>query len=283
VTKTSRNPTTFSPGWPARLRSLSSSLAQGRVGYRIIRRVCRGPWCGDWASLFVVEVMSASISDLRKGRRGRRSYQVRWAAESDVPAVTAFFGPGRPIMQRVRRGDRCLIATVRGEICAAVWFSPGPGHYAEDAGDLGCELHYPETVAFSYDGLGTRLGAWGTLMARAPDLLQQIGVDEIVTLIDYDNYLSINSHQSLGYRRLGLVGCLGLAQWMQPFYGTGRTPWRMLPGRLGPLELHRASKARVIRAPGIWADIFCLKTAGRKLSAVPSPQCCLKIKLELAE
>jgi hypothetical protein len=184
--------------------------------------------------------MSASLADLPSGRRIRRSYQVRWATPCDTPAIATFFGPDRPIKARFRRDDRCLLATLRDELCAAVWFSPGPKDYWEDARDLGCVLQFPAGIVFSYDGKGTRLGAWGTLMARAPEFLQQIGVGQIVTLIDYDNHLSINSHKSLGYQRLGLIGGLRLGRWIQPVYWDGGTLWRMLPGRLGPLELCRA-------------------------------------------
>jgi hypothetical protein len=225
----------------------------------------------------VAEVMSASVADLKTGRPVRRSYQVRWATESDVPAVTAFFGPDRPITDRVHRGDRCLLATVRDEICAAVWFSPGPKSYMEDVGDLGCEFIFPNRVAFSYDGKGTRLGAWGTLMARAPELLPQIGVEEIVTLIDYDNPMSINSHRSLGYHRLGLVGCLRLAWWIQPIYWDGGHLWRMLPGRVGPLELRRTKPARPRRAaaPGATSqhlrDVLAIPLHGVKTEVGTAP------------
>ena len=58
---------------------------------------------------------SASVADLQSGRRVRRSYQVRWATDSDALAITAFFGPDRPITARFRRGDRCLLATLRDE------------------------------------------------------------------------------------------------------------------------------------------------------------------------
>jgi hypothetical protein len=191
--------------------------------------------------LFVVEVLSASVAALKCGRRVPRSYSVRWATELDLPAVAAFFGPDRPIEDRFLRGDKCLLALLRDEICAAVWFSPGPKDYGEDARDLGCLLHFPVGVAFSYDGKGTRLGAWGTLMSRAPGLLKGLGIDQVVTLIDYDNILSVNSHRSLGYHRLGLVGCLRVGGWAQPFHLGNNQLWQMLPGRIGPLELRRVN------------------------------------------
>lgn len=276
VTKLVPNASAFAVGLRGRLRGLYSVFARGRVGYRLVRRVCRLPCVENWASLFIVEAMSASVADLRTGRRGRRSYQVQWATESDVPAVTAFFGPNRPIARRVGRGDRCLVATVRDEICAAVWFAAGPSHYAEDARDLGCVLEFPARTAFSYDGKGTRLGAWGTMMAQAPDLLTQLGVDEVITLIDYDNHMSIRSHESLGYRRLGLIGCLRLAGWVQPFYRDGEKVWRMLAGRLGALELRRARSPHASLAHRQLADLFrlraLLRTIKRKSTALPSPR-----------
>jgi hypothetical protein len=219
--------------------------------YRLVRRLLNLPCWAGRSSLDVAELFSASVAALKRTSRVPRSYAVRWAGERDLPALTAFFGPDRKVDERFARGDVCLIALVREEICAAVWFIPGPGVYSEDAQDFGRVFRIPAGHAFSYDGKGLRWGAWGTLMARAPRYLAELGVDEVVTLIDYGNTASSNAHRSLGYRHIGLLGCVRLLSWMQPFHKANGQPWRISPGQMGPLLLGRtsASAADASRTP----------------------------------
>jgi hypothetical protein len=154
--------------------------------------------------------------------------------------LSAYFGPDRPVEARIRRGDVCVLATRGGQIGAALWLAVGPAEYGEDVPDLGCSLSVPPHVAFTYDGKGTRLGAWGTLMMQLPDLLGERQVGRTVTLVDIENTHSIRSHLALGYRRAGYVGCVKVARWVKTVYTEGGGTWRMLPGHIGSVVLRRA-------------------------------------------
>ncbi len=216
----------------------------GLFAYRTVRRILRFACPSDETPLVLSGLFSADLADLKTRNCGRRSFVVRPTAERDIPKLAAYFGPGRPIDARLRRGDICLAAFSGEEIGAAVWFAFGPQNRDEDSKDLGCSLQFPAGTTFSYDGKGTRMGAWGTLMMRAPQLLEDLGIQRIATLIDYENALSIRSHLSLGYRRLGYLGCLKLGRWAQPFYSVDSKTWRMLPGRMGPVCLRRTGTSR---------------------------------------
>jgi hypothetical protein len=215
------------------------------LAFRVLRRaLCAGYWNGG-SPLVLSGLYAASVDQLKPLRRGRPRYEVRLARENDVSQLAAYFGAERPIESRLSRGDVGVLAVRGHEICAAVWLAAGPAEYAEDVRDLGCSLAVPAGVVFSYDGKGTRLGAWGTMMAGLPPLLGELGMRQVVTLIDYENTRSIRSHVSLGYRRLGYVGCVKLARWVQPFHKDGGAAWRMLPGRIGPVSFRKASPLRL--------------------------------------
>jgi hypothetical protein len=237
------------------------------LAYRAVRRILRSASRSDETPLIVSGLFSADLADLKTTKRGGRSLVVRPTDERDVPKLAAYFGPDRPIDARLRRGDICLATFSGEEIGAAVWFAFGPQTRDEDSKDLGCSLQFPAGTTFSYDGKGTRMGAWGTLMVRAPQLLEDLGIQRIATLIDYENALSIRSHLSLGYRRLGYLGCLKLGRWAQPFYTVDSKTWRMLPGRMGPVSLKRvrpASKGVRRRKPACTRRCFTL--TGRPLA-----------------
>lgn len=226
-----------------RLAHAARTWDRHMLAYRVIRRVlCAGCFGGE-TPLILSGLYTANVADLPNNVRGRR-YEIRPATEQDLPRLSTYFGSDRPIANRYRRGDIGVLAVRGDEICAAVWLATGPTEYSEDVRDLGCSLAVPEGVVFSYDGKGTRLGAWGTLMAHLPRLLDELQIRQIVTLIDYENTLSIRSHRSLGYRREGYVGCVKFARWVQSFYTDAGGIWRMLPGRIGSVSLRRERPAR---------------------------------------
>ncbi len=189
-----------------------------------------------WCRFSAVEVFSASVSDLKSQKRIPRSFVVRRAVEEDVPELESFFGGSRRIDERMRRSDICVVTVSKDRIGAAVWLSPGPSDYREDWDDLRCIVRYPAGVCWSYDGVGTKFGAWGSLMMRLPDLLEEDGVEEVFTHIECDNQMSLDSHKSLGYRSIGFVWSFGVFGLVLKIYKTEGNPWRRLPGRIGRLE-----------------------------------------------
>lgn len=226
-----------SRGRLARLIGFARSHGKIRALYRLLRRLAESRPLRRWCRFCAVEVFRASICELQSKRRTARSFVIRPAEEEDTPAVDAFYSGSREIHERIRRGDICMLALVKDQIGAAVWLSLGPNDYPEDWEDLRCIVRYPPGVCWTYDGVGTRLGAWGSLMARLPELLQQRGVTDVFTQIECDNRASLDSHKSLGYRSVGFVWCLGVFGLVLRLYKVHGARWRLLPGRMGELEV----------------------------------------------
>ena len=140
-----------------------------------------------------------------------------------------------------RAGDVCVVTRSGGKLGAGVWLRPGPNDYDENRDELGCTIRFPAGVAWSYDGKGTRWGAWGALMARLPEFLDELNLREVYTLIDFDNQESLAGHRSLGYHRAGLVGCVALFGLSLSVCLPGDRRWHFAPGRVGKLQFTRGA------------------------------------------
>jgi hypothetical protein len=126
-----------------------------------------------------------------------------------------------------------------GEIGAAVWLAAGPARYCEDWNELRCVFAVPDGVVWSFDGKGDKLGAWGCLMARLPEFLDELHAAEVFTLIDYRNQRSLDGHKSLGYRSVGLIFCLRMFGFALHLLRLRRGQWRRLPARIGALQVSK--------------------------------------------
>ena len=219
----------------ARLIRFARSHGVRRAASRVLRRASEWRGCARWLHYSLVEVYHAPVSRLKRSDRVPSIFTIRPVAADDMPAVEDYFEHGR-VHERFRRGDVCLTTLVKGEMGAGVWFAPGECVVRDDWQALRCAVRVPAGVAWTYDGKGTKLGAWGAMMTQLPRHLERIGVEDVYTLIDYDNRESIDGHVSLGYRRVGIVANLRI-------FGCGVTAtradgrrWRRLPGRIGRIE-----------------------------------------------
>ena len=130
-----------------------------------------------------------------------------------------------------------FITLCQDRIGAAVWLVLGPGEFREDWTELHTFVRFPAGIAWSYDGKGTRWGAWGALMTQLPDMLRELGIRRIVTLIDCNNWQSHDSHRSLGYEKAGLISSAGLfGLWINVCRHANRR-WQFLPAQIGAVEL----------------------------------------------
>ena len=86
------------------------------------------------------------------------------------------------------------------------------------------------------------------MMMQAPRHLDRAGVDDVYTLIDYDNEESIDGHLSLGYRRVGLLLNVRLFGMGLTACKTESRRWQFLPGQIGHIELdNHPDRGRVLR------------------------------------
>jgi len=223
--------------WLVRLIRFAKSHGKSRAAYRFVERLIESRFFRKWCSFSAVEVFSASVSDLKATqKRAHHAFTVRAATEQDISAVQSFYGNRRRIKERMERGDICIITLCKDQIGAAVWLSPGPKYYYEDWDNLRCIVHYPVSVCWSYDGIGTRFGAWGSLMVRLPGFLEQFGIDEVYTHITCDNRISLDSHKSLGYRSAGFIWTFGIFRFILRLYRVAGGHWLRFPCLIGKLE-----------------------------------------------
>jgi hypothetical protein len=220
-----------------RLMRLGRAHGQTRVAYRIVRKLTSLPVVRRCVRLSAVEVLSATVAELRSTGRIPKSFVVE--KTSDEQELADYFGRADLVRERLARNDTCIVTRSGGKIGAGVWLRSGPNDYDENVDELGCVVRFPAGVAWSYDGKGTRWGAWGALMARLPEFLAELRVEDVYTLIDYDNQESLAGHRSLGYHRAGFAGCVAL-------FGLSITAcrpcgkrWRPAPGSVGKLRFIR--------------------------------------------
>jgi len=184
----------------------------------------------------MVELYSAKTADLKCGGPMPRAFTVRKAEEKDLPMLADYFGSETRVRDRFERGDVCVMTTIRDQVCAAVWFTAGPTDYHEDWDSMQYIFRITEGAGWSFDGKGTRLGAWGTLMGQLPAFHLEHGISDIYTAIEYDNQESISAHHSLGYHHVGnalSIRCFGLKLHLyRPKDGT----WQTLPGKINGLQ-----------------------------------------------
>jgi hypothetical protein len=210
-----------------------------RAGYSLSQAILRSRPFRQVLSFGAVEIYYREVDSWTPNTRIPRVFSVRLAAQEDLPELARYSDCERRVRDRFLRGDLCLLTTCKGNICAAVWFALGPNDYQEDGHELGCAFQFPEQTAWCFDGKGTKLGAWGSLMAAAPEHLRARGVREVFTMIGCNNWQSIDSHRSLGFRSLGLITCLGAFTRKVVFWRTHAGRWQRLPGNLGRLNLTR--------------------------------------------
>lgn len=223
-----------------RLLMLRRTRGSARALYSLLRHLASRPLLRPWVKICAGDLWRRNLADPGKTVRAPASYVVRLAGPQDLPELAEYSDGEQQVRTRFERGDLCVVTKCSDRIGAALWLTPGPGEFSEDAADFGCSFRIPAGVAWTYDGRGTKFGAWGTLMARLPGILRERDIHEINTVIDCNNWKSIDAHRSLGYETFGVVARATL-------FGIGATlcrpagqRWRRLPMDLGGLAMHRA-------------------------------------------
>lgn len=237
MTTVTRPTTGLIPKSLARMLLLRHTRGSARAMYSMLRKVTSLPILRRCVYFCAGDLYYLQLAKSKSAARTPKSFVVRQATGEDLPALADFFGERELIDSRFERGDLCIITLCQDNIGAAVWLAVGPGEYHDDWGDLRCVCRLPAHVAWTYDGRGTKLGAWGTLMARLPDLLRKHGVTDLVTLIDCNGWKSIDAHKSLSYQHIGVIARLGVFGLKQSVCKPCPGSWRFLPTQLDKIEI----------------------------------------------
>lgn len=221
-----------------RLVAYAHRYGRSRAASLLLHRLTELPLVRLGFQWHLLEVFTVQTSQLKVPLRVPSNYQIRIANRDDQSTLEEYFGDANRVRQRLDRGDICLIACCREKVGAAVWFLPGPSSYGDDWGHLGCRFELPDGAVWSYDGKGTMFGAWGTLMAKLPEHLRRWGVDRVFTAIDYHNGESLRGHESLGYRRLGMLRRVMLSGLSRTVCRRSGDSWSNLPAAWDRLQLN---------------------------------------------
>ena len=221
---------------PSRLQRIRQTYGTVRLLYAISQKITSLPMVRWLVRFDVNDVFCQKVPDPEGATRAAGRYVVRMTVPDDLPALAEYYGDRQRVHDRLERGDRCVMALRNDAVGAAVWLAVGPTGFNEDWDQMRFVCRIPKGAGWSYDGKGTKLGAWGTLMKHIPVHLHELGITKLVTLIDCNNWKSIEAHRSLGYEQIGYVCSimlLGLRFRLEKPLGQR---WQRMPAQLGDVE-----------------------------------------------
>ena len=207
-----------------------------RIAYAAVRKVVLLPVLRRCLRICASDVCRLELADGKRAARIPKSFVVRMANLDDLEPLAAYYDDRQLVSERFQRGDLCVITLCQDAIGAAVWLSFGPGEFREDWDQQRYTCCFPAGTGWSYDGRGTKWGAWGAMMAKLPELVRERDVDELWTMIDCNNWKSLDAHRSLGYETIGIVGSAGLFGLVRSICKRPRQWWHPLPARMGTVE-----------------------------------------------
>ncbi len=101
------------------------------------------------------------------------------------------------------------------------------------------EKFFPDT-AWSYDGRGPKLGAWGSLMATFPAMLEKRKIHGLTALVECNNWQAFDAHRSLRFEATALRASLSLFGWHRCYYYKSKGAfWCTIPTTVSGVELCR--------------------------------------------
>jgi len=195
------------------------------------------PLLRQGARIYAGELLRLSLADARPPGRTPRNFVVRVSEDNDWTSLVEYYGSESVVRDRVARGDLCVLTLCQDRIAAAGWMATGPGEFHEDWNEARYVCRFQSGVAWTYDGRGTKWGAWGTLMAHLPDLMRERDVHELITIIDCNNWKSLDAHRSLGYETIGFIGCIGALGLVRSACKPYGRRWQFPPATIAGLDI----------------------------------------------
>src|SRR5262245_41465262 len=139
--------------------------------------------------------------------------------EATVGEYLAFRPEADPaqVCHRLQAGHLCFVARYAQRILCAAWATTAQAWSAH----LGCEIPLAAGEVYIYDVL-TVPDARGRQLTTVPYLqmlrfLREAGYRRVITIIIPENAAALRLGEKLGYRRLGMIGCVKLGPWRWQF------------------------------------------------------------------
>lgn len=128
--------------------------------------------------------------------------QVRQAGPADINgmAMLEHSGKGEIFRRRFSEGDHCAAAVRNEKIIGYEWYTCTSPHQEQRYGYI---IQVPPEAIYAYDAFiapGYRIsGIWVKLKKHVGEHMRRLGKRRIITLIDADNTLSLNTHLRFGF------------------------------------------------------------------------------------
>ncbi len=133
---------------------------------------------------------------------GRGPGLVRKGEPSDIAGMAMLEGSGKQKIfeERFRAGEHCTVAEYNGKIIGYEWYSSSSYHIEQR---YFYTVAIPENSIYAYDAFirpDYRIsGIWVRFKQHIGEEMRKLNRVRIITLIDSDNKLSLNTHTRFGY------------------------------------------------------------------------------------
>ncbi len=166
---------------------------------KVLQRIPFAPL--DINCLYFLEYTGIPPNDGIFGR-SRGSAEVRGATPADLEGMTRCQNTPATFLERFHSNDSCVVAVAEGRIVGYQWFCEHPIHVEER---YSYKIEVPADAIYTYDAfilLEHRLtGIWvkfNSLYLR--DLMQRLNREKVLSMVDYGNWMSMNTHLRFGYK-----------------------------------------------------------------------------------
>ncbi len=142
-------------------------------------------------------------------RKTRGPGEVRFGTAEEIEKLGLLNNRSDIFLSRQNAGDRCMVAVVGDRVVGYEWLCVGDQHcerrflYRIDIPD-GSMYCYNANIEPEY-----RIsGIWLKFKNHIARVMKESGKNRLVTMIDYDNVMSINTHLRFGFRIFKCVTAL---------------------------------------------------------------------------
>lgn len=172
------------------LRDPPFAMLQGILGKLPFRPIGMG-----WSYLLALN----NVSRVRSLSSRGRGY-VRAGVPEDAQEMGRLEDKQELFLERFAEKEHAAVAIIDGKIVGYEWFSDKSLHVEAR---YSCKIDIPPNALYAYDAFVLpeyRIGGlWIKLKVYSADLMQKLGRDQIIVLVDLENRLSLNTHLRFGF------------------------------------------------------------------------------------
>jgi GNAT superfamily N-acetyltransferase len=177
-----------------------------------------------------------------------RHIEVRFATMNDLDALCGLQDKRGEFEQRLRNGDKCIVASIRGRVVGYEWICDSGVHRE-------AEWDYPITIpggyVYAYDAFidpaYRNTGVWLRFKQYLAGWMAAQGKQGVLTFVDYGNWPSLRTHLRFGFQPTGSVLALRIAglTLFRKMRAVGAAAWSLLAGVAMYPHVHVHHAARV--------------------------------------